>query len=355
MNQKPLASFSTLLAICVLIPLSVALAGCPAEVEVGHKPKDGKKSGLVFDTRLRDGQGDTVATIGEEKLTIGDLQGRLDRRSPFIRARYKDLEKRVNFLDEQVRFEVLAKEAAARGLHMDPEVQEAVKKIIVQKLTREEFEGQVKTGDVTDVDMKAYYDGHVDEYVKPEMFRAGMIKIPFGDDKAKAKSAITEAQKYASNKDTLGDRKHFRNLVTKYSQDDETRKLGGDLRYLSAAEYTKSYGEMVQKAVWALPKVNDISGVIEGPDAFYVLKKTGERKPITREYEKVKNQIRNLLFRDKKNDAFNGFIDELKAKYNVKTMPEALSKLEISADLPNGMVQPGQGGDSFGHPPPHGP
>src|SRR5262249_52993239 len=80
-----------------------------------------------------------------------------------------------------------AAEALARGMDKDPEVLESTKKIIVQKLTRDEFDGRVKLTDVTDADLQKYFEEHKGEDQKPEMARVSDIVIAFGADKAKAK------------------------------------------------------------------------------------------------------------------------------------------------------------------------
>src|SRR5260370_850811 len=63
-----------------------------------------------------------LAKIDEVRITIGEFQERLNRQSPYIRARYTSLEKKKEFLATQIQFEVLAKEAYRRGLDKDPEV-----------------------------------------------------------------------------------------------------------------------------------------------------------------------------------------------------------------------------------------
>ncbi len=341
------------------VAAAALLSACaPKEVTVGGAGGQGGSStpGLQFDVKLKAGQGETVADVGDSKLTLGDLQGRLDRQSPFVRARYQSQDKREEFLDNQVRFEVLALEAMDRGLHQDPEVAEAVKKIIVQKLTRDEFDGKVKLSDVTEAEMEAYFNQHTDEYNKPEMLRSSIIKVNFGDDKAAAKKKAEEAQKFASNPKNLEDRAHFKNLVTRYSDDMESKRMGGDIRYLSADEVATAYGPAVRDALWALAKINDVSGVVEGQDGFYVVKKTGRRKPITRTFDQVKNQIRNLLYREKRTAAFDDFIGNLRKKFKVTTYPDKLKQLVVNTDaMPAGM----EGGDphdgAFGHPPPPAP
>ena len=54
-----------------------------------------------------------LAKIDDVTITLGEFQERINRQSPYIRARYTSLEQKKEFLDSLVRFEVLAKEADA--------------------------------------------------------------------------------------------------------------------------------------------------------------------------------------------------------------------------------------------------
>src|SRR5687767_5079713 len=66
--------------------------------------------------------GEVVAEIDDYKITVGDFQDRINKQSPYIRARYTSLERKKEYLDNLIRFEVLAKEARKRGLDQDAEV-----------------------------------------------------------------------------------------------------------------------------------------------------------------------------------------------------------------------------------------
>ena len=92
---------------------------CALAVACGPK-KDEKKSGPV----VAQGNGVTI--------TADEFKARLDEQSPFIRARYATLERKKEFLDNLIRFEVLAREAEKQGIASDPDVQLTLKKIMVQ-------------------------------------------------------------------------------------------------------------------------------------------------------------------------------------------------------------------------------
>src|SRR5512138_864224 len=106
-----------------------------------------------------------LAKIDDVTITLGEFQERINRQSPYIRARYTSLEQKKEFLDSLIRFEVLAKEAARRGLDKDPEVVRTMKQVMIQKLMRDEFDVKITADTITDAEMKSYYDANLAEYV----------------------------------------------------------------------------------------------------------------------------------------------------------------------------------------------
>jgi parvulin-like peptidyl-prolyl cis-trans isomerase-like protein len=284
-----------------------------------------------------------LAKIDDVTITLGEFQERINRQSPYIRARYTSLEQKKEFLESLVRFEVLAKEAYRRGLDKDPEVVRTMKQVMIQKLMRDEFDAKVTADTVADAEMKAYYDANLAEYVKPEEVRVSAIILK---NKAQAERVLLEA-KGEPGKTNKG----FRDLVMKYSTDEETKLRGGDLRYLEMQ--SKDLPGPVIKGAFGLINTGDVSGVIEaGNGTFYILKQTGRRKSITKSFDDAKPQIRNKLFREKRLQAQKDFIDNLRGKAKIEINEANLAKVRIDTSQKTG------GDDGHGHdlaPPPPGP
>jgi peptidyl-prolyl cis-trans isomerase C len=261
-----------------------------------------------------------LAKIDDVTITLGEFQERINRQSPYIRARYTSLEQKKEFLDSLIRFEILAKEAYRRGLDKDPEVVRTMKQVMIQKLMRDEFDTRVTADTVSDAEMKTYYDANVADYVKPEQVRVSAIILK---NKAQADRVLIEAKGEAGKTN-----KGFRDLVAKYSADEETKLRGGDLRYLDAQ--TKDVVAPVVKGAFALVNTGDVSGVVDGGDGkFYILKQTGRLRAVTRSFEDAKAQIRNKLFREKRLQAQKDFIDKLRGQAKIEINEANLAKVRI--------------------------
>src|SRR6516165_9134125 len=113
---------------------------------------------------------EVLAKVDDVTITVGEFQERINQQSPYVRARYTSLDRKKEFLDNLVRFEVLAKEAERRGLAKDPEVVRTMKQVMIQKLLKDEFDKQ-KMDDISDGEGKKYFDSHPEEFNKPEEVR----------------------------------------------------------------------------------------------------------------------------------------------------------------------------------------
>jgi len=264
-----------------------------------------------------------LAKIDDVTITLGELQERINRQSPYIRARYTSLEQKKEFLDSLIRFEILAKEAARRGLDKDPEVVRTMKQVMIQKLMRDEFDAKITAESVAEPEMKAYYDANLAEYVKPEEVRVSAIIIK---NRAQAERVAQEARGEAGKTN-----KGFRDLVNRYSQDDDSKLRGGDLRYFPAGDaLTKDVPAPVVKAAFALVNTGDVSLAVDaGNGTWYVLKQTGRRKSMTKSFDDAKPAIRNKLFRDKRQAAQKDFVDGLKTAAKIEVNDVNLAKVRI--------------------------
>ena len=91
-----------------IVPLVLVLA---ATALVACQPQRGpKKSGPAV------ARGDGVV------VTADEFSARLKEQSPIIRSRFTTLERKKEFLDGLIRFEVLAAEAERKGLAEDPDI-----------------------------------------------------------------------------------------------------------------------------------------------------------------------------------------------------------------------------------------
>jgi peptidyl-prolyl cis-trans isomerase C len=272
---------------------------------------------------------EALAKIDDVVITVGDFQERLNQQTPYVRARYTSLERKREFLDNLVRFEVLAKEAERRGLAKDPEVVRTMKQVMIQKLLKEEFD-KLTLKDVPDADVKKYYDAHPEEFNKPDEVRASLILVK---DQATAKKVLADARMKGV------DNQGYRNLVAEYSTDLPTKERGGDLRYFD--KMTKELPREVVEAAFKLQNIGDNSEPVKTDKGWAVLKLTGKKKAVSRTFDEVKEQIRTKLYREKRQESMEGFVKALRDKAKINIDESKLAKVQIEGLGPGQFPGPG--------------
>jgi peptidyl-prolyl cis-trans isomerase C len=293
--------------------------------------------------------GPAVAKGDGITITADEFKARLDEQSPFIRARYSTLERKKEFLDNLIRFEVLAREAERQGLAKDPDVQMTLKKIMVQKLVQKSFQDPGTAATTPEPELAKYYEDHKGEYQRPRRVRiaAVVFNAPQGSPDRAQKLAVAQKAlaklKAEEKKNTLA----FAQIVSEYSEDAATKATAGDLQFKSAEELEQAHSKAVAEAAFKL-KPGETSGVVQAPQGLYILKYTGEQPELNRTFDQVKAQIANKLQREKRTKEFDAWLKGLREQAKVSIDEKALEAVEIQAGPAGGMG--GMGGHGAGGP-----
>jgi peptidyl-prolyl cis-trans isomerase C len=300
-------SCSAMLAVLVLV------GGC------SKKAEEKKKGSLVA-------KGDGVAITAEE------LKAKLDEQSPLIRARYSTLDRKKEFLDNMIRFEVLVNEAKAQKLDQDPEVLATIDKILVQRLTRKAFEEKAAAAQVPDAELRKYYDEHLNEFQRPERVRLSHIFVKSEKGSPDRAKKATEAKKlYARLKEAAAKSPlAFANLAREVSDDIATKAAGGDMGLRTREELEKEHSKELADAAFALSDPGQETGIVESSKGFHILK-LGLRQPgMNRSFDEVKPQLAARLGRERRARGFEEYVKSLREKANVKIDDAELEKIAVS-------------------------
>jgi peptidyl-prolyl cis-trans isomerase C len=291
-----------------------------------------------------------VAKVDDAVITVGDVQERINKQSPFVRARYTTNEKKKEFLDSLIRFEVMANEAERRGYDKDPEVLRVMKQQMISKFLQKDFESKLKVEDVPDADVEKYYKEHPAEFNQKDEVRVSEVVVK---DKGKADKAYAEAKalpKAAVVTAAPPEGKQFKDIVNKYSEDEDAKQRGGDLGFFD--KETTRYPKPVVEAAFKLAEVGDVAAPIKTDQGFAVIRLTQKRPGFNRPLAEVKRQIQQRLFRDTRTKAMDNFVAELKKKSTIEVNEANLSKVVIdTAGGAGGPMSGPPGAPMMGGPP----
>jgi len=330
-RPRSLVGRSLVLAVCMgLAAAGSACSDKPAADKAAtaeQAKKADTKHGLT-----REQAAQALVVIGDTTVTVGDFAEQLADKSPYLRARSASPERRRELLDELVKFELLAKEAARRGLDKSDEVVRTKKQLMVQQMMKAEFEDKVKLSDITDDEIKAYYDGHPEEFNKPAQVRASII---VAKDEVRAKKLLKQLQ------DKPDDNELFRELASTQNDDPALKERFGDLQFFSKPGEQVAGDPVVPASVAeAAFKLDKIGALAPEPvtveQGYAVVKLTGKRKELARTLDQTRRTIQHKLWRERREAAVDAFVKELRAKANVREDWAVLDQVKVEPTVLSG-------------------
>jgi peptidyl-prolyl cis-trans isomerase C len=259
-----------------------------------------------------------VAQVGSTAITAAQYKARLDEQAPFIRTRYTTLERKREFLDGLIQFEVLAQEAGHRGLDKDAEGREALRKLMVQRLIRQVTE-ELKPP--TEEEVRKHYEEHRSEFIRPEQVRLSHIFLaaPQGDARRAQVKAEALALLARSRQES------FEELARGRSDDTASKPQGGDLGPRTAEDLTQAWGVALAQAAFALQSPNELGPLVETEKGFHLIKLALRQAGLNHSLESVKGRIETRLLSERRTQALDSLVKQLRERAQVHIDEKALT------------------------------
>jgi peptidyl-prolyl cis-trans isomerase C len=298
MSLAPLALVA-LLAAPPAPPASLP-ASLPASPPASRPPADGPV--------LAEGAG--------VRVTAADFAARMQEQSPTLRARYATLEKKREFLDGLIRFQVLLAEARRLGLDRDPEVQRTLEKVMVQRLVQRLVQQPVagEGGAPTDAALRADFDANRGEYRRPARLRVELALFPTergGGPEAEPEALLEWLAAAGAGAQPAG---------------------AGPLQdqgYLTREELAARHGEAVAEAAFALEADGQVAPIVSTPKGRVVLRRTGRQEALERTFEQVREQVAAKHAREDRTREVDATVKALLTEARVRVDAAALARLRV--------------------------
>lgn len=273
---------------------------------------------------------EAVARVGDGAITLDDVKAKLSEQPAFVRARYDSPEKKREFVDSLVRFELLAQEARRRGLDQDPEVQAMLEKVLVQRLVQTVAEEAGAS--VEDAEARAFYDANLQEYVRPEQVRVRHLFLSAPSDaEGRARRKAEAAQLLASLKRPGTPDEAFEEAVRAHSEDLETKGVGGDTGLRTREELESRGGSALAQNAFSLRTVGEVGTLVESERGFHLVKLIARQPALEQSFESVKPRIVNRLSAERRSKAVDELIASLRESTSVTIDDAMLEKLDVRA------------------------
>src|SRR6267143_875512 len=289
-----------------------------------------------------DKSGPAVAEVGDEKITADEVRQRLNETSPFLLARYNTVERKKEFLENMVRNELLAQEAIRQGYDKSPAVREQTKRAMIQELIKHQLDSKLAGTDIPEEELKKFYDAHLDDFVKPERARVFHILLPGKDarERAEAKKKAAALLKDIDAREKKGEVNAFQSAAIKESKDALSAPLGGDLRFLSKDELTKTHGAELANAAFDLKNPGEVAGPLETPAGVELVKLQVKTVALNRTFDESKETVRGRMARERRSRQYDDFVKKLREQGKVSIDEVELAKVNAESAAPTPVAMP---------------
>ncbi|MDR4889652.1 peptidylprolyl isomerase [Fredinandcohnia sp. QZ13] len=154
--------------------------------------------------------------------------------------------------------------------------------------------------EITDDEVKTYFEENKDSFVQPEQVQASHILV---DDEATASEVATK----------LADGADFAELAKEYSKDTANAEAGGELGYFGKGEMVAEF----ENAAFSMG-IDEISAPVKTEYGYHIIKVTDKKEAKEATYEESKDSIYKVLFDQKISEEYSAWLTEKTEEYKIE-------------------------------------
>jgi len=200
---------------------------------------------------------------------------------------------------------------AAQGLTIDQVRQQTRNGMLVQKVIEAEIASKVA---VQDAEVTAFYQQNLERFKQGDTVHASHILIGLPQNPTPEQKAQAKAKAQAVLKQVRGGG-DFAALARAESQDTGSAQNGGDLGFFPKGQMTPAF----EQAAFST-KPGTVSGLVETPFGFHIIKVHERRGPRTAPLAEVGGQIRNFLEQGQREQKLEQFVAQVKTKSKIEIL-----------------------------------
>jgi len=176
-----------------------------------------------------------------------------------------------------------------------PSARKVREDLLIEKLLRRELGKPVQ---VTEREIRTYYRAHRKEFNRPAQVRARHIVVATREEAEAILQALKAGQAFEA-------------LARKHSLGPE-KDQGGDLGWFGRGQMPEPF----ERAIFAL-RVGQVSPVIQTPYGYHLFKLEARRRAGIRRLKEVREEIREILIREKQEERFYRWKEALQKRFRV--------------------------------------
>ncbi len=216
-----------------------------------------------------------LAVVGTETIRVEDFQSAAKRRGGGDREA---------LLDELITESALVQRAQALKLDQSPEFRRRQRALLIAMLHEKE-PPNLETPQPTPQQLQSLYDKPKPKLQTPAARQLAVLRLTEGREK------LAEAVKRFQALPTDATRRGFGHIAAEFSEDQDTRYLGGDIGWLTAEEVQRRLPVPVAQAAQSLNSPGQCSAIITDGAASYVVLLTALREASMIPFEQARPRL----------------------------------------------------------------
>jgi len=270
-----------------------------------------------------------LVTVAERIITIADFSVYMLRRSGGYSEQFTTLKQKQELLDELIQRELQVVHALEAGYDHDPEIVAMLERLMVSKFREQHLDERLKAIYISDVEIESYYQAHLEQYTTPAISHGAIIyfKLSQGASDEKRAAVMAKIQQALSQARSIPDSvQGFGALAVKYSDDQSTRYIGGDIGWVSQNKMRIAHDALVIEALFSLKEKAELAPIVNTDDGMYLVKLVNSKPKKTRPLSTLSKKIKMQLLHQKQ--------DQVKADWLV-----SLHSSDIKIDINTSILQ----------------
>ncbi len=285
--------------------LSIAIAVCAAVFALAACAKKGGQPGAANDNSS------VLAVVNGTNITANDFKAEAAALNPYAVAALKDPKNKQKFLENIEDKQLIVQKAIDMGMDKDPKIVADLERLkdtlLLGQFVKKEVLDKVN---VTDQDAKAYFEQNK---ANLGSVRISHILVPTEQEATDILAKLKAGQKFSA-------------LAKQYSLDDKTKDKGGDLGWVSWAQF----GSASLKDTAFKLKPGEVSGVVQSQFGYHIMKVTDKKPAQESDFAAIKDVLKEQIAEKRKEDLFESYVKELRAKAKITQNLQNLGSVNLA-------------------------
>lgn len=263
---------------------------------------------------------ESIASVAGTAISTDVLRYYIAQKGFGVRNKELDKESLSKMLDEIIMLELYKQAAIKNKMDKDPSTELAMSRILSSRYQAEVLAKNANLIKVSDEEVQARYEKNKQKYAAPARRRGAVISVRLSADAdvaehKKAKSSLSIAREKSL---ALSDaQKFFGDLAASHSDDVVSKSRRGDIGWVVEGASINRYESVVINTLFSLDEVGEVSSVIKGERAYYLIKLVDSTPAKAKELKQVERVIRKDLLSEKNQSAELQITNDLSAQFGV--------------------------------------